>query len=138
MNMDKNIVKIEHLKMKISTLWIVVMFNMVFADILTLYIPEFLQEIVTGATPVQITQELMFIMAIIIEIPIIMIFLSRILKPGTNKLANITASIITIFFVTAGGSLIPHYIFFATIEVICLLLIIRYSLNLSKKNGGEK
>jgi Sec-independent protein secretion pathway component TatC len=116
-----------NVKTKLSTLWIVVMLNMIFADILTLYIPEFLEEIVTGSTPVQITQELMLIMAILIEIPIVMIFLSRILKYRANRWANIIAGAITIVFVVGGGSPILHYIFFATVEVVCLLLIIWYA-----------
>ena len=79
MNSEKKTNKPD-LKVILSTLWLVVMFNMIFADILTLYIPEFLNEIVTGSTPVRITQELMLGMAVIIEIPIVMIFLSRALK----------------------------------------------------------
>ena len=126
MNSEKRTDKPD-LKVIFSTLWIVVMFNMIFADILTLYIPEFLQEILTGATPVQITQELMLGMAIIIEIPIAMVFLSRVLKYRANRWANIIAGVITILFVVVGGSLILHYIFFAAIEVVCLLLIIWYA-----------
>ena len=126
MNSEKRTDKPD-LKVIFSTLWIVVMFNMIFADILTLYIPEFLNEIVTGATPVQITQELMLVMAIIIEIPIAMVFLSRVLKYRANRWANIIAGVITILFVVVGGSLTLHYIFFAAIEVVCLSLIIWYA-----------
>lgn len=109
------------------------MLNMIFADILTLFIPELLQNFVSGTTPFPITQQVMLVMAIIIEIPIIMILLSQILKPKTNYWTNIIASIITIIFVVGGGSLIPHYIFFATVEVICLTMIIRYASKLLKQ-----
>lgn len=126
--------KKRDVKTLISSLWIVVMFNMVFADILTLYIPKFIQEVVAGATPVQITESLMLIMAVIIEIPIIMIFLSRILKYKANKITNTVAAIITILFVVLGGSLIPHYIFFASVEVICMLLIIKYARTLKSSD----
>jgi len=112
------------IRAKLSTLWIVVMFNMLFADVLTLHISEFLQDLVSGSTPVQITQELMLVMAMIIEVPIIMIFLSRVLKYKVNRWANIIAGVITIVFVVAGGSLVLHYMFFAAIEVVCMLLII--------------
>lgn len=58
------------MKMMLSTLWLVVMFNMAFADILS-----FMMEYSTGYTPeVQATQGLMLIAAIVLEIPIIMIF----------------------------------------------------------------
>lgn len=115
-----------NVRIKLAALWVIVMINMVFADVLTLYIPELLQEIVAGTTPVQITQELMLVMAIIIEIPIVMIFLSLVLKPKANRLVNIIAGVITILFIIGGGSLELHYIFFATIEVVCLLLIIGF------------
>ena len=127
-----------NLKTILSTLWIVVMLNMIFADILTLYIPEFLQEILTGATPVQITQELMLCMAFIIEIPIVMIFLSRVLKYKANRWVNIIASVITILFVVIGGSLTLHYIFFAAIEVLCLSLIIWYAWKWPKQEVSPK
>jgi len=134
MNLEEKTDKTD-LKAILSTLWIVVMFNMIFADILTLYIPEFLQEILTGSTPVQITQELMLGMAIIIEIPIVMVFLSRVLKYRANRWANIIASVITILFIVVGGSLTLHYIFFAAMEVVCLLLIIWYAWKWPKQEG---
>jgi hypothetical protein len=115
---------------KLSTLWIVVMFNMVFADILTFVTPGALEEIMTGyAGEVQITQELLLIFAIIIEIPIVMIVLSRVLKRRANRWANIIAGAITIVFVIGGGSTYLHYIFFATVEVVCILLIIWFAWN---------
>ena len=134
MNSEKKTDKTD-LKVLLSTLWIVVMLNMIFADILTLYISEFLQEILTESTPVQITQELMLAMAFIIEIPIVMIFLSRVLKHKANRWVNIIASVITILFVVVGGSLVLHYIFFAAIEVVCLSLIIWYAWKWPKQEG---
>ena len=123
------------IKVKLSILWIIVMFNMLFADVLTLYIPENLEEIITRSTSVQITEGLMLMMAIIIEIPIVMIFLSRILKYRANRWANIIASAITIVFVIGGGSLVLHYIFFATIEVACMSIIVWYAWKWPKQEG---
>ena len=106
----------------LSTLWIVVMINMLKADILSLYIPGSLDELVKFSGDTPITQ-LMLSGAIMMEISIAMIFLSRILNYRVNRWANIITSIITIVFVIGGGSTYPHYIFIATIEVVCLLLI---------------
>lgn len=78
-------------------------------------------------TEVNITQGLLLIMAVLVQIPILMIYLSRVLKWRINRVMNIVASITTIIFVVGGGSLYLHYIFFASIEVICLVLIIVYS-----------
>ena len=51
----------QEVKEKISTLWIVVMFNMVFADILTMQIPEFARELVEGTADVEITEAMMLL-----------------------------------------------------------------------------
>ena len=111
------------LKVKLSTLWIVVMFNMAFADILS-----FMLEWTTGHTPeVQVSQGAMLAFAVLIEIPIAMILLSRVLKYRANRWANIIAAAITIVFVIGGGSTHLHYIFFAAVEVLCMLLIAWYA-----------
>ena len=61
------------------------------------------------------------------EISIVMILLSRVLKYKVNRWTNIITSIITIVFVVGGGVPYPHYIFVATVEVICLLSIIWFA-----------
>jgi hypothetical protein len=53
-----------------------------------------------------------------------MIFLSRVLKPGANRWANTVAAVITAAFVVGGGSLTAHYVFFASVEVACMALIV--------------
>ena len=115
------------IKEKISILWIVVMMNMIFADILSFMLPEFLNQVITGSTPVPITQSILLAFAIILEIPIVMIFLSRVLNNKANRWANIIASLITIAFVIGGGSLYLHYIFFGAVEVLILILIMIYA-----------
>ncbi|HSR33282.1 MAG TPA: DUF6326 family protein [Anaerolineae bacterium] len=113
----------KDVRVRLSTLWIVVMFNMAFADILS-----FMMELSTGHTPeVQVPQGVMLVFAILLEIPIAMILLSRVLKYRANRWANIIAALLTIAFVIAGGSTYLHYIFFATVEVVCMALIIWYA-----------
>ena len=109
----------------LSTLWIVVMINMAYADILSLYIPGAAEEVAkTAASTGTPIPQLMLGGAIMMEIAIVMIILSRLLPYGVNRWGNILASIITIAFVVGGGVSYPHYIFIAAVEVICLLLII--------------
>jgi len=110
------------IKGRLSTLWIVVMLNVVFADILTFITPGALSEIMTG-TPdgIQVSQGLLLVFAVLLEIPIAMIFLSRTLKYTVNRWANIIACVVTIAFVIGGGSAYLHYYFVAVVEVICML-----------------
>jgi hypothetical protein len=107
----------------LSTLWIVVMINMLMADILSLYIPGGTDELArtAGTTPIA---QLMLGGAIMMEIAVAMIILSRVLRHGVNRWVNLIASIITIAFVVGGGVSYPHYIFIAAVEVLCLLLIL--------------
>jgi hypothetical protein len=72
-------------------------------------------------------QGLLLVFSILVEIPIAMIVLSRLLKYRANRWANIIAGIITILWVIGGGNISVSYIFFATIEVACMLLIIWYA-----------
>ena len=107
----------------LSSLWIVVMLNMLKADILSLYIPGAADEVVqfAGDTPIP---QLMLGAAVIMEIAIVMIVLSHVLTYRVNRWANILVAMLMIAFVVGGGSTYPHYIFIAAVEVVCLLLII--------------
>ncbi len=127
MNTDNKTIEMDDMKVKLSTLWIVVLFNMIFADIVGFMNPGSLEKTMTGNVGIQITQELLLVFSILLEIPIAMIFFSRVLKYKANRWANIIASLITILFVIGGGDTYLSYIFFATIEVICMLLIIWYA-----------
>ena len=127
MNTNNKTIEADDMKAKLSTLWIVVLFNMIFADIVGFMNPGALEEIMTGNVGIQITQELLLVFSILLEIPIAMVFLSRVLKYRANRWANIIASVITILFVIGGGDTYLSYVFFATIEVTCMLLIIWYA-----------
>jgi len=116
--------KMEDMKVRLSTLWIFVMFNMVFADIVGFMDPGALEDMMTGNVGIEITQGLLLMFSILLEIPIAMIVLSRVLAYRINRWANIIAAVITILFVIGGGNTGLSYIFFATIEVLCMLLII--------------
>ena len=115
----------KEIKVLLSTLWIVIMFNMAFADILGLFEPGILNQIMKGSVDdITFTSELMFVMAIVLEIPIAMIILSRLLNYKANRLANIVASVITIVFIIGGASSTPSYLFFAAVEIVCVIFII--------------
>jgi hypothetical protein len=126
MNTNSKTTQLEEMKARLSTLWIFIMFNMAFADIFSFMYPGFLKQIVAGSAVdgTQITPEFLLIAAMVTEISIAMVFLSRLLKYGVNRWANIIGGVITILWVIGGGSTTLHYIFFASIEVVCSLVII--------------
>lgn len=117
----------EDMKVKLSTLWIFVMFNMIFADIVGFMEPGTLEKMMTGDVGIEITPGLLLVFSILLEIPIAMVLLSRVLKYNANRWANIIAGIITILYVIGGGTVSLSYIFFASIEVVCMALIVWYA-----------
>ena len=72
-------------------LWVIVMLNPIFADILSFMNSGFLQELVTTGTAgaMEITPAFLLIAAIVTEIPIMMILLAHVLKHQINRWVNI-------------------------------------------------
>ena len=105
----------------ISALWIVVMVNMVFADILSFITPGVMPEILSGAPDgMQLNQSLILVFAVLTEIPVAMIFVSRILGWRAGRIANTVAAVVTTVWIVGGGSALPHYIFMTGMEIVCM------------------
>ena len=127
MNTNKKTTKMD-MKAKLSTLWIFVLFNIIFLEFHKLLQPGFLEEVMTGTIGgVQMTQGVLLLGAIVLEIPIAMLLLSRVLKYRVNRWANIIAGAITIAIVIVNASTDLDNIFFTTIAVVSLLLIVWYA-----------
>jgi len=111
------------------------MLNLIFADILSIIV-ELVNKNTLGDILGEVTST-MAIAAIITNIPILMIYFSKSLDYKANRILNIIASCITIVFVIGGGSLLPHYVICASIEVVVLIIIIRTAWNWSEKENYE-
>ncbi len=115
-------------KVLLSTLWIVAMLNMLKADILSLFIPGSAEEVArTAASAGASIPQLMLVGAVMGNLALVMIVLSRVLKYGINRWVNIVMGVVTIAYIWGGMASYPHYIFIATVETICLLLIIGFA-----------
>ena len=124
MNAERLPASINEMPARLSTMWVFVMLNMIFADILSFLDPSFLAEVGTGSVGgVQISEGFLLIVAVVTEVAIAMVVLSRVLRYRANRWANVIAAGVTIAYVIVGGSLAPHYLFFATMEVACCGLI---------------
>jgi len=117
--MNKTVMPVaEPTRALLSTLWIVVLINILSADIFSFMLGA------AGETPIEVTPWIMFAFALVHEIPIAMIILSRVLKRGVNRTLNYIAAGVTALYIIAGGSATPHYVFFAIAEVVCLIFIV--------------
>jgi hypothetical protein len=114
---------------KLSLLWIFVMFNYLYADVLSLYEPGTLEQLMSGSVGgVHFTPGFLLGAAVLMETAIIMVILSRILSYKANRIFNIvigavhTLSVFGSMFIGPGPSL--AYLFFGTIEIVTTLYII--------------
>ncbi len=125
--MEKNKVSAQT---KLMVIWIFVKLNVVSADLLSFLEKDFLKNLIEygKAEQLLITPTLLLISALLLEINIIMIIISKLAPYKINRILNIIAPIIVIIFIIGGGSLSPHYIFFATVECIALISIIMIAL----------
>jgi len=136
MNQSTTPVKKIGTKALLSTLWIVVMINMLKADILSLYIPGSAEEVArTSASAGASIPQLMLGAAFMGQLAIAMIILSRVLKYGINRWVNIVVGIVTIAYIWGGMSSYPHYIFIASVETLCLLLIVWFAWKWTNPEG---
>jgi hypothetical protein len=123
-------VRMRDIRRRLSTLWIsVILFKLLYADVLGLLNPEFLRELTPGyhetAEGVQLIQPLLAGATVMVDIPIMMAWLSRVLTPTVNRRVNLAAIALTTAFIIGGGSTSPHYLFLAAVELGYLALILR-------------
>ena len=128
MNTSATLTKKIDTKTLLSTLWIVVMINMLKADIFSLNIPGSAEEVArTAASTGASIPQLMLAGAIIGQFAIAKIVLSRVLKYRINRWVNIVMGFVIIAYIWGGMASYPHYIFIASVETLCLLLIIGFA-----------
>ena len=89
----------------------------------------------SGQVGFEPTQALLLLFSVFLAVPIAMIFFSRILQHRDNHRAKIIAAASTMLFVLGGRSATLSYIFFATVEVVFLSLIILYAWTLPKQEA---
>jgi hypothetical protein len=125
MNTNSKTVETKDRKVILSTLWIFVMLNYLYADVFTLFFNPAAHTETLAMPPGAVLA-----FAIMMEIAIAMVLLSRILKYGANRWANIFAGIFHTALVAwslTGAVQPPFYIMFASIEIACTLFITGYA-----------
>ena len=111
-------------------MWIYLTVNYIYCDVVTLHLSKYLEAFLAGRVgSMVINEEFLLAFAVILQIPMIMIVLSKYLAFKLNKYCNIVAGIITTsvqaYTVTMGGTL--HYMFFSFFEICTGLLIIFFA-----------
>jgi hypothetical protein len=111
-------------RIKLSLLWIFVVLNMAYADILSLMDPTSVIRGIMAGAPMPAGG--LMAGAIVMETSIAMVILSWVLNYKVNRWVTIIIVALNILGVVTGGHGL-YYAFFATVEVVCMLLIIWFS-----------
>jgi Family of unknown function (DUF6326) len=118
------------IKVKLAGLWTAFMFFYIYVDYLALYMPGKIEDILAGKVFVfDITQVFLLAGLALTTIPALMIFLSVALSAKINRWTNIIVAVVYIPFTlfNLAGEFWMHMVYGAVVEVVLLLLIIRYA-----------
>ena len=115
-------------KVLLSTIWLFATLNYLYCDVLGLMDTDSLRQYISGTiNGINITPNFLLGAAILVEIPMAMVLLSRILKYRPNRLVNILAGLImtvvqiaTLFVGDAAG----YYIFCSVLEIAATASIV--------------
>lgn len=115
----------------LSTLWTFVSLNYLYCDLVGLMDATKLSQYLVGTVDgLVMSQGFLLAAAIFIEIPMIMILLSRVLKGKGNRHANIIAGILMTVVQLATlflGPVSMYYLFFSIIEIATTAFIVWYA-----------
>ena len=116
----------------ISALWVFVTLNYLYCDLIGLMDSSLLKQYLQGNVEgLEINESFLLYAGILMEIPIAMILLSKVLNRKANCRVNIiaasikTAAMISTLFI---GSFTSYYLFFAVIEIATTVFIAVYAI----------
>jgi hypothetical protein len=129
MNSGVDTTKTNERKAVLSALWIYLSVNYIYCDHLGILEAGMLKGLLTGYIgTIEVSQGFLIAAALLMQIPFVMIVLSRILNYKANRLANMIAAAIMIIVqlgtMGMGTSPTAVYIFYSIIEIACNLVII--------------
>jgi hypothetical protein len=108
-------------KMLLSTIWIFVVLNYLYCDVVSLMDSNLLKQYLTGTVNgMEFTQGALLAAGILMEVSISMVLLSRVLPHKANRWANIIAGVITTvvqIMTLFAGAPAMYYLFFSVIEI---------------------
>jgi len=126
-------------KQLFSTLWVVAVLNYLYCDVMSLMDANLLRQYLTGTVEgIHMTQGLFLGAAVLMEVSISMVLLSRLLPYRANRFANMGAGVLTtvVQAATLIGTPTMYYIFFSVVEIGCTLAI--FVLALRWKENAEQ
>jgi uncharacterized protein DUF6326 len=130
-----------NIKIRLSALWIVMMLLYIYADILSLFKPGQLEEMIAGKMgPFPVTQSSLLAASTLMIIPAVMVFLSLTLKTKVNRWINITFGVLYTLVNISNliGETWAYYIFFGIVEIALTLIIVWHAWKWSRNTVSSK
>jgi hypothetical protein len=126
-------------RLKISALWIAMLFLFAYGDIFGFFKPGQIEEVIAGEiSGIEITQVFLLAVSVYIAIASVMIFLTLVLRPTVCRWTNIVLAILYSVSIVASaiGETDAYYLFLSTAEIAMLLLIVRYAWTWPRQDGA--
>jgi hypothetical protein len=127
-------------RLKISALWIAMLFLFAYGDIFGFFRPGLIEEVTAGeVSGIKITQAFLFGISVYVGIASVMVFLSLVLRPKVNRWTNIVLPVLYIVSIalSAIGETWAYYYFLSIAESALLLLIIWYAWTWPTQEGTD-
>ena len=120
-------------KVLLSTIWIFATLNYLYCDVVSLMDSNLLKQYLTGTVNGMVfNQGTLLAAAILVEIPIVMVLLSRVLKYKANRWVNIIAGVIMTLVQAATllvGTPAMYYLFCSVLEIASTVLVVWFAWN---------
>jgi len=126
-----------HVKIKISALWVSVIFCYIYGDYFGLFVPGMLQGMLEGKIrPLgPATQGVLVGTSLMMAIPSVMVFLSLVLKANLNRRVNIIFGAIYTVIILITMWNWAFYIFLGVVEIVLTALIVWYAWHWPKQEA---
>ena len=132
--------KTEKKKGFLSLLWIFVSLNYLYCDVMGLMDPVLLRQYLGGVVnQIPLTQPFFLGAAVLMEIPLAMVVLSRVLGRQAGRWTNVVAGLFMTLVQTATLVAVPsptaYYLFFSAVEILCTSAIVVLAWKKTEKDG---
>lgn len=119
-------------KSVLSTAWIFVLLNVIFRDLHELFRPGMLEEMLSGTVNgVTVTDQVLLLGGVMLQLPLAMVLLSRVLPDRASRWANVVAALAAIAIVLVPTLVTstpdPDDWLFAAAEFVGLVFIIGHA-----------
>jgi len=122
-----------NVKIKLSALWVALVFFYLYNDVISFFRADIIEEVIAGKPGgVEISQTFLFSMALMMAIPIVMVFLSLTLKAKVNRWVNIVLGIFHAGVMVTVTLLVPgetwaHYALYMIFQAVFIALIVGHA-----------